>query len=94
MLERGSRTAAITGKKIMRLIFTGLVALLVACVGTPAPVWTENLEAAFPGSQYIVARGTSGNRETVVQAALAALSAYFQTQVSSRTDLEESGTRR
>jgi hypothetical protein len=82
--------AAIMRKKIMCLIFAGLAVLLIACAGTPAPVWTENLEAAFPGSQYIAVRGTSGNRETVEQAALAALSAYFQTQVSSRTDLEES----
>jgi hypothetical protein len=67
-----------------------LVALLAACAGTPAPAWTENMEAAFPGGQYIAVRGTSGSRETLRQAALGALSPYFQTQVSGRTDLAES----
>jgi hypothetical protein len=73
-------------------VYAGLAALLIACAGTPAPAWTENMEAAFPGGQYIAVRGASGSRETVQQAALGALSAYFQTQVSSRTDLEESYT--
>jgi hypothetical protein len=48
------------------------------------------LEAVFPGGVYIAVRGTSGSRETVGQAALNALSLYFQSQVSSRTDLAES----
>jgi hypothetical protein len=82
--------AAIMGRKIMCLFYAGMAALLAACAGTPAPVWTENMEAVFPAGQYLAALGTSGSRETLEQAALAALSAYFQTQVSSRTDLAES----
>jgi hypothetical protein len=56
----------------------------------PTPAWAENLEAVFPGGRYIAVRAVSGNRETLREAALEALSAYFQTQVSSRTDLAES----
>jgi hypothetical protein len=78
-----------------------LAALLAACAETPRPVpsgeilppaWMGDLEAAFPGGRYIAVRGTSGSRETVNQAALNALSAYFQVQVSSRTDIAESYT--
>jgi hypothetical protein len=54
------------------------------------PLWVGNLEAAFPGGAYIAVRGASGNLETVKEAALRELSLYFQTQVSSRTDLSES----
>ena len=61
-----------------------LLALLPGCAGTPPPQWAENLEAAFPGDRYIAVSGTSGSRETARQAALTALSSYFQTQVSSR----------
>ncbi|MDR2052620.1 MAG: hypothetical protein LBP80_04320 [Treponema sp.] len=50
----------------------------------------ENLEAAFPADRYIAVRSTSGSRETLEQAALNALSLYFQALVSSRTDLAES----
>jgi hypothetical protein len=48
------------------------------------------LEAAFPARAYAAARGASERRETVAEAALRELSLYFQTRVSSRTDLSES----
>jgi hypothetical protein len=56
----------------------------------PPPQWAENLEAAFPGDRYIAVPGSSGSRTTAPQAAQTALSFYFRTQVSSRTDLAES----
>jgi hypothetical protein len=65
-------------------------ALFAACAGTPAPQWAESLEAAFPNNRYIAVRGTSAGRETAKEAALRELSLYFQTQVSSRTELTES----
>jgi hypothetical protein len=76
----------------MKRNMAGLFALctLVSCAGTPPPQWAGNLEAAFPGDRYIAVSGTSGNRKTAPQAAQTALSFYFRTQVSSRTDLAES----
>ncbi|MDR1374988.1 MAG: hypothetical protein LBJ24_08460 [Treponema sp.] len=80
-------------KIIKYSIYMGLAALLAACAGTPEsvppPPWADNPETVFPGGKYIAVRGTSGSRETVNQAALSALSAYFQVQVSNRTDIAE-----
>jgi hypothetical protein len=76
----------------MKRNIAGFFALctIVSCAGTPPPQWAENLEAAFPGDRYIAVPGSSGSRKTAAQAAQTALSFYFQTQVSSRTDLAES----
>jgi hypothetical protein len=76
----------------MKINIAGLFAvyMLTSCASTPPPQWVENLEAAFPGDKYIAVRGTSGRRETVIQEAQTVLSFYFQTQVSSSTNLADS----
>ncbi|MDR2052307.1 MAG: hypothetical protein LBP80_02755 [Treponema sp.] len=76
----------------VELFALGLFALcmFVSCVSTPPPQWAKNLEDVFPSDRYIAVAGTSDSRKTASQAAQTALSFYFRTQVSSRTDLAES----
>ncbi|MDR0411728.1 MAG: hypothetical protein LBH75_07125, partial [Treponema sp.] len=77
-------------------VLLAVSAILVcgSCAGTPAntqaPAWVESVESVFPADAYIAVRGTSRSRENLEQDALRSLSLYFETQVSSRSELAES----
>ena len=67
-----------------KLFFLLLPVILISCATTSSsttgrtmPVWVNDVNSAFPGTQYVAATGYAGDRATAEANALASVTAFF-----------------
>lgn len=81
-----------------RVMAAGAALLLAACAGTPRnaepPDWARNMEAVYPRSEYIAQRGEGKTRRDAEIAAAAAISYYFESEITAEESSRSSWTER
>jgi len=79
-------------KAAVFVIFCVVLAGIVRCQSTPAPVWVDNPSSVYPNALFVSAVGGDKNRNAAENSAKAKLVSFFRQSVSSRitiTDTEQ-----
>jgi hypothetical protein len=75
--------------KILRVVNLSIFSLLLAsCAVTPKaapPAWLSDVYAVYPQERYVIGHGYGANRQSAENAALSAISQYFNQKISTET---------
>lgn len=73
----------------MKKIFLLLFLLTTSCISAKAPAWYEDIENTYPESKYIAQIGYGQTRQAAETDAVARISRFFQTNISTNTEASQ-----
>ena len=73
----------------MKELFLLLFLLTTSCISAKAPDWYEDIENTYPESKYIAQIGYGETRQAAEADAIARISRFFQTNISTNTEVSQ-----